>query len=304
MTRRGPFQIPATSTLIAFESAARHGNFSRAAEELHTSQSAISRHIAKLEGQLATRVFERSRTGVSLTEAGVRLRDAVSDGLRLIHRGVLEAGEMPSDAQVVIACSHDSWQLVCMPRLDALRKALGDNVRVRARLYHRDLQTLQSDPNADVVFTWSANRPGPAAFALKEAVRPVCSSGYAADNADVLNGPVNGWGALTFLDFAPPDRCWASWADWFQVESRPDRDPRLVELDSYTHVVEAAAAGRGIALGRRYHIERYLDTGALVTLAAGFVEFDNFFCGLLTEKGRAKPFARRSLTFFDESARS
>lgn len=224
MARRGPFQIPATSTLIAFESAARHGNFSRAAEELRTSQSAISRHIAKLEGQLSTRVFDRSRTGVSLTEAGNRLRDAVSDGLQLIHQGVLEAGEIPGDAQVVIACSHDSWQLVCMPRLDALRSALGENIRVRARLYHRDLETLQSDPNADVVFTWNAKRADTAAFALKEAVRPVCSPGYATANADILNGPVRGWGALTFLEFAPPDRCWASWEDWFAATERPGLD--------------------------------------------------------------------------------
>ncbi len=303
MAKRGPFQIPATSTLIAFESAARHGNFSRAAEELRTSQSAISRHIAKLEGQLSTRVFNRSRTGVSLTEAGSRLRDAVSDGLRLIHRGVMEAGEVPSDEQVVIACSHDSWQLVCMPRLDALRKALGEEIRVRARLFHRDLPTLQSDQNADVVFTCYASEAGSAAFALKEAVRPVCSPGYAAANADILNGPVNGWGALTLLDFAPPDRRWASWEDWFAVVGSPDLAPGYVGLDSYTHVVEAAVAGRGIALGRRYYIERYLDTGALVTLADGFVEFENYLYGLLTEKGRAKPFARRSLAFFDEAAR-
>ena len=240
---------------------------------------------------------------MSLTEAGVRLRDAVSDGLRLIHRGVLDVGEVPSDEQVVIACSHDSWQLVCMPRLDELRKALGDNIRVRARLYHRDLQSLQSDPNADVVFTCYAKNDGSADFALKEAVRPVCSPGYATANADILNGPVSGWGALTFLDFAPPDRCWASWEDWFEAVGRPDHEPRFEGMDSYTHVVEAAVAGRGIALGRRYYVERYLDTGALVTLADGYVEFDNYFCGLLTEKGRAKPFARRSLAFFDESAR-
>ena len=303
MAKRGPFRIPATSTLIAFESAARHGNFSRAAEELRTSQSAISRHIAKLEGQLSTRVFNRSRTGVSLTEAGSRLRDAVSDGLGMIHQGVLDAGEVPADAQVIIACSHDSWQLVCMPRLDALRTALGEDIRVRARLYHRDLDTLQADPNADVVFTWYARDSGGAAFALKEAVRPVCSPDYATANADILNGPVNGWGALAFLDFAPPDRCWASWRDWFEVAGFPEPSPRFVDLDSYTHVVEAAAAGRGVALGRRYHVERYLDTGALVTLADGFVEFDNYYCGLLTEKGRAKPFARRSLAFFHESAR-
>ncbi|MDE0626850.1 MAG: LysR family transcriptional regulator [Bryobacterales bacterium] len=67
---RGPYSIPSTSTLLAFESAARHGNFSQAARELETSQSAISRLMARLETQLGARLFERSRTGVRLTEAG------------------------------------------------------------------------------------------------------------------------------------------------------------------------------------------------------------------------------------------
>jgi len=64
-------RIPAVSTLIAFECAGRLGNFSRAAEELQTSQSAVSRHIARLERQLSTRVFDRSRTGDYQTTRGI-----------------------------------------------------------------------------------------------------------------------------------------------------------------------------------------------------------------------------------------
>jgi len=55
------YRVPSTSALQAFEAAARHCNFSRAAEELHTSQSAISRHIASLEARLDTSLFDRQR---------------------------------------------------------------------------------------------------------------------------------------------------------------------------------------------------------------------------------------------------
>ena len=138
MVNRPRVRIPAISTLIAFESAGRLGNFSRAAEELQTSQSAISRHIARLEEHLSTRMFDRSRTGVCLTEAGNHLYDAVASGLQLIDRAITEAGDAPDEEHVEVACSHDAWQLVLMPRLDAIREALDGNSVLRVLLYPHD----------------------------------------------------------------------------------------------------------------------------------------------------------------------
>ena len=64
-----PLRLPATSALIAFETAARLGSLSHAAKELGTSQPAISRTMTQLEKQLSARLFERSRNGVTLTDA-------------------------------------------------------------------------------------------------------------------------------------------------------------------------------------------------------------------------------------------
>ena len=93
----GPYSIPSTSSLVAFESAARHGNFSTAAMELAISQSAISRHIRHLETQLSVRLFERSRTGVRLTEAGRRFLDAVVVGLGALRKGAAESAAISDD---------------------------------------------------------------------------------------------------------------------------------------------------------------------------------------------------------------
>ena len=60
MKTRNPYRIPPANALIAFESAARHGNFTLAARELRTSQSAVSRQIGSLETWLSARLFERS----------------------------------------------------------------------------------------------------------------------------------------------------------------------------------------------------------------------------------------------------
>ena len=97
ISEHGPYSIPSTSSLVAFESSARHGNFSTAAMELATSQSEISRHIAQLEKQLSVRLFERSRTGVRLTEAGQRFLDAVDVGLGAFREGAVEVAAISDD---------------------------------------------------------------------------------------------------------------------------------------------------------------------------------------------------------------
>ena len=63
-------KIPSTAALLAFEAAARHQSFTRAADELALTQSAICRQIAGLENFLGVALFRRTRRGVQLTEAG------------------------------------------------------------------------------------------------------------------------------------------------------------------------------------------------------------------------------------------
>ena len=81
MNHRDPCRSPPANALIAFESAPRGTATSpEAARELRTSQSAVSRQIGKLETWLSARLFERSRAGATLTDAGVRFRDGVAGG--------------------------------------------------------------------------------------------------------------------------------------------------------------------------------------------------------------------------------
>lgn len=303
MEHRARYRIPSTGALIAFESAARHASFTLAARELRTSQAAVSRQIAKLETWLSARLFDRSRAGATLTDAGKRFRDGVAAGLAAIHRGAAEASELCQTEQVVIACSHDASHFFIMPRYDALRQVLGEDVRIRIVTYHHSLQGLPPDPSADILLTWNAAGVAPEdrALVIKESVRPVCSPAYAAAHAQVLAGPVAGWSGLTFLDLARTNGGWASWEDWFAVAGRPGGTPRRIGFDFYTYVLEAAAAGHGIALAWRHLIERSLETGVLVALGGGFVATDNACSVVLTAKGRRKPLARRCLAIFDSA---
>lgn len=305
MSIQSRYRIPSLSTLVAFESAARHGSFSRAARELCTTQPAISRRIADLEATLCTRVFERSRSGVTLTEAGLRFRDGVCAGLHMIRAAADEAADLSFDNQVVIACSHDTSHLVVRPRYDALLDALDEEIRIRLLVDKRSSEGPVIDPAADLVLTWNAANPVPDAApediarVFAEEVQLICSPDYAETHADVLGGPVAGWSGLSLLD---TNRCHpgrAGWSDWFAAAAGPAPTCRCEGFDDYIDVLDAAAAGRGIAMGWRHGIERYLDTGAVVMLDEGFVAFGGSFVAVLTAKGRRNPGARECLAFFE-----
>ena len=287
MTSRSLYRIPRANALIAFECAARHRNFTPAANELGTSQSAVSRHIGQFETWLSVRLFER-------------FRDGVFAGLAAIHRGAVEATELSNSGQLVIGCSHEAAHSFIMLRYGALHQALGEDVRIRILTYYNHIKNLPADPAADILLTWDASAAAPEdrVVAFKEAVRPVCSPAYAAEHERILAGPVAGWSELTLLDLLP-NQGWATWEDWFAVAGQPVGAPRRLGLDSYIYVLEAAAAGQGVALGWRRYIERFLEAGTLVALGEGFVESDRGLYAALTGKGRRKPLARRCLACFE-----
>lgn len=239
---------------------------------------------------------------MSLTDAGSRYRDSVTIGLGAIHAGAAEVAELSNEEQVevVIACSEEVSHIILMPRYDALQKTLGERVQVRILTYHYSEQYLPPEPVPDVILTWNAAKAAPEdqVIVYREAVKPFCSPGYAAAHADTLRGPMTGWGGLTFLDLTRPNEGWASWEDWFDVVGHPEPEPPHVGYDSYLYLLKGATAGHGIALGWRHFIEHHLETGALVELADGYTETDNYYYCALTEKGRRRSIARKCLAFF------
>ncbi|MFC6950567.1 LysR family transcriptional regulator [Paraburkholderia dipogonis] len=88
-------KIPSTTALAMFESAASHQSFTKAADELAVTQSAVCRQIAALEDFLGVRLFRRTQRGVYLTEAGLtysrqvrqRLDEVERDTLNLMTKG-------------------------------------------------------------------------------------------------------------------------------------------------------------------------------------------------------------------------
>ena len=286
------------TALLTFESAARHGSFSRAAKELAISQPAASRQIASLENQLNVRLFDRSPGGVTLTPAGAKFWEAVKAGLSVLQAATVEASSFAHDEQIVIACSDDSSSLFLLPRHHALQEALGERTEIRIITFRQHIRQLPEYPPADVVLTWEASIDADEYVVLhEERVGPVCSPQFASRHREALKRPVSAWVDLPFLDLVRPNLGWTTWSDWFREVGVPAAAPRFKQFDSYDYVLNAAVHGEGIALGWLHYIERHLESGALIPLADGFVKFGNRFCGMLTSRGRLKPTAQSCLSF-------
>ena len=299
-------RIPGIGSLVAFEAAARLGSLSKAAAELGTSQPVISRHIAKIEAQFSARLFHRTGTGVRPTDAGSRYQQAVARSLDILQAAGAEVADWSPGEQVVIAGANETSPMFLMPRYGALREALGEQVGIRIlNDFGLNIPTPSHNPIADVVLTWDISRFTSEArvVALKEALRPLCSADFAAAHADILNGPVSGWNGLLFLNNDLPQQGFGSWDDWFAAVGRPKHPPCFLGFNSYAYVLEAATAGRGIALGWRGYIEHYLDNGLLVELADGYVETENAYYCVLTERGRRNHLAHKCLQFFEQTGK-
>ncbi|QDL56536.1 LysR family transcriptional regulator [Rhodoferax aquaticus] len=115
-------RVPSMKLLIGFEAAARLGNFSRAADELALSQSAISHQIQLLEAQLGQPVFRRIGRGVELTVAGKILLSSVQGAINTLRNGMGRINSYQDEGLVVLVCPAPlmhGWLQARMVRLMA-----------------------------------------------------------------------------------------------------------------------------------------------------------------------------------------
>ncbi len=116
-------RLPSFKFLIGFEAAARLGNYSRAADELCISQSAISHQIAQLEQQLGQPLFRRKGRGVELTVAGRLLLDSVGKSLEQLRNGLHRMETYMDDRLATVVCPAHIATGWLQPRVDRLLEA-------------------------------------------------------------------------------------------------------------------------------------------------------------------------------------
>jgi DNA-binding transcriptional LysR family regulator len=272
--------IPDIVTLQTFECAARHGNFTRAAEELNLTQSAISRQIRDLEAQTGMQLFERIRRRVVLSQAG---RKFLPDVQRLLQQSeqlmvrAVASGESGSALSIASLPTFGSRWL--MPRLNKFIESHPDTVITVASRSHPfdfdeegfDLAIHYGQP------VWAH---GTCTFLCNEVILPVASPSLLA-KATIAN-PTD-LQTMLLLHLTTRPKLWSEWFEMSKVTA--DNAFRGNRFDQFSMVIEAAASGMGIALLPRYLIEAELASGRLQVLFDLPLTTDNSYY-IATPEGR------------------
>lgn len=282
-------KIPSTAALAAFEAAARHQSFTRAAQELSLTQSAVCRQIAGLEDFVGLALFRRTRRGVALTEAGqaysrrvrARLEEVERDTLELMASGgsggVLELGVLPTFAT--------KWLL---PRLQGF---LTQHPGVTVNLTPRTRPFLFDETELDAaIYAGEAGWPGTEAHFLRpETLVAVASPTLAAEVRRSVAGPLQPADLARFprLQISTRPQLWRQWFEAGGVEVRDAMAGARMEL--FSMVSEAAAQGLGVALVPRFLVEAELARAALEQLLPTELPSDRAYWLIVPQRKAAQP---------------
>ena len=255
--------------LRAFEAVARRLSFSAAADELHLTQSAISRQIKALETELGAALFNRGTRKVELTAAGVLLRQAVLPALDGIDRSVRQIRVAQGRRAVSLSTFASFATLWLLPRLAGFQQQHPD---IDIRISATDVRVDMDDPEVDVALRYDAASavPPEAERMFGEVLTPAASPWLvqqaASGQTPPLRGPADLAGhALLEEDDHHPSAANLSWLRWLALQGHTGLTPRRWIYLNYTHQqVQAALAGQGIALARMALVHEQLTRGELV----------------------------------------
>ncbi|MBL8481210.1 MAG: LysR family transcriptional regulator [Rhodocyclaceae bacterium] len=262
-------RLPPLDPLRGFEAAARLQSFTRAAEELNLTQSAVSRQVIALEEALGCELFKRHPRHLELTESGRVLSRATEEAFRQLRAAAATLREFaPRRRPVAITTTVGIASLWLIPRLPAFQ-ALCPQVDVRISANNAVADLAREDFDLAIRYMPDAHAPAQATRLFGETVYPVCSpallQGRAGFSAADLPQQV-----LLHYDAGDSPLPWLNWPDWLRATGLAEVAPRAaLRFSNYDQVVSAAVAGQGIALGRAPLVDRLLTDGSLVRAFAG-----------------------------------
>jgi LysR family transcriptional regulator, glycine cleavage system transcriptional activator len=256
MSRR----LPPLNALRAFEAAARHLSFTRAASELNVTQAAISHHIKTLEDHLRTPLFRRLNRALMLTNAGQSLFPPVREALDGLAEATarLRAGEAGGTLTVSTLPSFAVKWLV--PRMSRFQDHHPDiDLRISAKEYLVDF--ARDDIDVAIRFgrgNWPAVH---AEWMINEELLPVCSPALLPN----LQTPGDLANVTLLHEEMLPLKSFPTWESWLAAAHVEGVDASRGPCFSHTHLMlQAAMDGRGVALGQALIVSDDLAAGRLV----------------------------------------
>jgi len=268
-----PPRIPPIQCLQAFEALARLRSVSLAAEELSVTPSAISHRIRQLESQLDLKLFARD---FALTEDGKAYLTPVRQGLKSLQQVPGHAAHKPSGVRLRLAVTPTFSRQILLPKLALFRHAYPE-VELSMQVAIPLLDVKGEDADLEIRYGMGPYPGMESVRVLSDELTPVCSPEYLHEF-----GPFEGFETSAEIGRARLIRSPLDpWSTWFAAHDIQLDEPRAgAQFNDVGLVLDAAAAGFGVALMRMKLGIMWIDSGRLIRLSSHTVAspFHHFLC--------------------------
>lgn len=262
------YKLPPLAELRAFEAAARHLSFKRAAAELGVTPTAVSHHIRLLERHCGQALFRRRPRPLTLTAAGTRLFPVIRDGLQSFSATISGIKGERDTAALRVTTTNAFASRWLVPRLPLWRRA---HPSASLDVIGTDSVLSLQAGEADVAIRYSRSAPldGVAEELFRDTFWPVCDPNVLASTkcqhpADLKKQ------TLVHCYWPPSDVEAPTWKKWLEAardkwSEVPDfKDMDHLSFHEELHAMDAVTAGQGIGVFSDVLVGRELASGRLV----------------------------------------
>lgn len=268
-------RLPPLNALRAFEAAARHRSFKRAAEELFVTPAAISQQVKGLEEYLGVDLFVRLTRAIELTPAGQAMLPKLREGFDCFAAGLMQARRAEERGRIAVAAPPNFVARWLMPRLRTFTSSFPQfDLRIIGTLRAIDnpdhegpAEAGRADAEARVAVRYGmGDYPGAVVDLLfRPSYVPVCSPKLLGRGPPLRKAADLRHYTLIHDDSSPGDEERPGWEEWLEIAGAKGIDAqRGPRFSNASLVHEAAIDGVGVALALRPLVDNDIEEGRLV----------------------------------------
>jgi LysR family glycine cleavage system transcriptional activator len=259
------YNLPHLAFFQGFEAAARTLSFTKAAEELFITQSAVSRQIKALEDDLGLKLFVRRPRSLMLSEDGQALYRIATDVLDRLQSATDQLRVETRARQLSITTTTGFASLWLIPRLSRFT-ALHPDIDVRISATTDTLNLERSLIDLAIRYCKPETVPEGAVRLFGDEIILVCSRAVLRDKTRPLKRPQDlAHHTLLHFDYAGAEIMHMDWGTWLTALGVGElKSAGALHFSQYDQMIQAAVSGQGVALGGQALVSALIESGALV----------------------------------------